>query len=358
MQATNPEMRRGTNAVHLNISQDPYTRVLAEVVQDIIADASTYRGASVMPMRNHSALTIQTVTNEAYGGLTLEHMLGTQPKKVQAGGAHILVYNPAFYREAYQLEEGDILFLRNYNSLNFSERGIQNEMEKIAKKAALRVANRMEKLRWDTLLTGLWTFMGQVIDFGIPGGNTLTPAVAWDTPATATPLADLRTWSLVSLRKYKIKKLMMNQKTANDFLATDEISALLLAVGGRQSSLVNDINALVQFHIPGHPPIEVYDGWYQEETYPAGVVTVGNPISFIPDDLIYFDIKPMGDDVGDLTITPNLQNGSIDALGSGIIWGMEDNTDKLGNPNVEFVSGFNGGPRLYRPQDTFKADVS
>jgi hypothetical protein len=358
MQATHAVPQRGTNPVHFTINQNEYTRVLAEVVQDVIADASTYRGAAVMPMRNQAGLTIQTVTNEAYGGLTLEHMLGTEPTKVQAGGARVLVYNPGYYREAYQLEEGDILFLRNYNNLNFADRGVQNEMEKIARKAALRVANRMEKLRWDTLLTGIWTFMGQNIDFGIPVGNTLTPAVAWDSPATALPLDDLRTWSHVSLRKYKIERVYMNQKTGNDFLATDQVSALLLAVGGRQSSLVNDINALVQFHIPGHPPIEIYDGWYQDETTPAGVVTVGNPITFVPDDIVYFDIKPMGDNVGDLTVTPNLQNGTVDTPGSGVIWGTEDNTDKLGNPNMEFVSGFNGGPRLFRPQDVFKADVS
>ncbi len=348
---------QGTNAVHLNISQDPYTRALAEVVQDIIADPSTYRGAEVMPMVDHRSYTIQTTTNEAFGGLTLEHMLGTTPKKVQAGGAHILVYNAGYYRESFELNEADIIFLRNFNNLNFEDRGVQQEMEKIAKKAALRVANRMEKLRWDTLLTGIWTFMGQAIDFGIPGGNTLTPAVAWDTPATATPLVDIRVWML-ALRKYKIKRMYMNQKTANDFLATDEVSGLLFAVGGRQAELVNDVNRLVQFHIPGAPPIEIYDGWYQDETTPAGVVTVGVPIPFIPDDIVYFDIKPMGDNVGDLAITPNLQNGTVDSLGSGIIWGMEDNTNKLGNPNVEFVSGFNGGPRLFRPQDIHKADVS
>jgi len=277
---------------------------------------------------------------------------------VQRPGSRVSLFSPGYFREQFQLTEEDILFLRNYASSDFADRGVRREMVRIANKAALRVASRMEQLRWQTLLTGVWTYMGTSVDFGVPGGNTITPAVAWDTVATATPMADIRLWTLTTLRKYRIKRMWINQKTANDILATDEVSDMLTAVGGRGRGFINDVNEALAFFVPGAPPFEIYDEWYQDETTTAGVVSVGAEIPFIPDDVVYFEHTPMGQNVGELTVTPNLQNGSLDSPGSGIIWAFNDKTNEPGNPYMEFISGFNGGPRLFRPFDVFTADVS
>lgn len=347
------------NLVYLNFSFDQYQATLGEVAQDVINDTSMYRGAEVMPTVQRGSNTIRSIVREAMGGLTLEHMLGTEPKKVQRPAKRSNIYAGGFYREAFELDEAEILFLTNFATLDFTDRGIREEMNAINVKGMHRVANRMEQLRWTTLFNGTWSWQGQTVDFGVPGGNVLTPSVAWTTPATAVPLTDIRNWVTVALRKYRVRRIWMNQVTANNMLATTQIANLLSAVGGRQEDLRNDPNALLKFHFPGAPEIVVYDGWYTTETETAGVISQSAPISFIPDNALYFEIQPKDNGkVGEISMTPNLQNGSIDVPGEGIIFATKDKSDDPGNPRMEFISGFNGAPRLILIPDIFTGDVS
>lgn len=339
-----------------------YTQELEGVINETLADPARWIGDRIMPGVDRSSRTIRTVIEEGSGGMTREHVINTDPHLVQRPGRRIVEYTAGFYREVFVLEEDEILFLRSFRSSDLRLRGIMEEIERMSEKARRRIATRREYERWNTLFTGIYTYLGQDIDFGVPAGNQVTPAVAWDTPATATPLTDLRTWLTVDFRKYRISEIVMNQKTANDMLATDEVTTLLAAIGGRQAELRNDPSALLNFSVPGAPPILIYDEWYQTESLDGSDVdklVLSDPVGFVPDDLIYFHHMPQGDPIGDFVMGPNLQNGSVDRLGSGVFVVIDDKTEEEPkNPRIELIAGFNGGPRLMRPFDCLTADVS
>jgi len=62
--------------------------------------------------------------------------------------------------------------------------------------------------------------------------------------------------------------------------------------------------------------------------------------------------------VGDVVVQPNLQEGSIENPGAGIFVILEDKTmTNRGNPHMDVIAGFNGGPRMIRPQDVLTAQV-
>lgn len=339
-----------------------YTQELEAVMQETIADPSTWIGENYMPINEVGSRTLRAVIEEGSGGMTREHVINTDPHLVQRPGRRVVEYRAGFYREKLDLDEDTILHLRDYGNSNLALRGVQNEIEAALLKARRRIQTRMEYERWNTIFTGIYTYLGLATDFGVPGGNRVTPTVPWATAATATPLKDIRTWVTETFRKYRIDEIVMNQKTANKMLATTEVSTLLSAVGGRQAELRNDPSALLNFSFPGAPPIRVYDEWYQTETLDGSdkdKLVLSAPVGFVPDDLLYFVHRPMGESVGDFVMTPNIQNGSVNALGSGVFVVIDDKTeDDPGNPRIEVIAGFNGGPRLRRPFDVLTGDVS
>jgi hypothetical protein len=232
----------------------------------------------------------------------------------------------------------------------------------------------MELLRWQAIFSGTYTYGGLAVNFGKPSANNVAPSVPWGnndgagnfTTAnnSATPIQDLRYWLLggyAQFRKYKVTKIIMNPNTQRVFLDNPNVQSLIQSRFASDLMKAHDINAVVQFLIPGAPPVEIYQGWYQSEAVDAttGLITVSDAVYFIPDGRVFFECKlPDNNKVGDVVMTLSLANGSVDAPAPGkFILVDEHIEDRPGNPYIDVFGGFYGGPRLKRAFDCLTATV-
>jgi hypothetical protein len=162
-------------------------------------------------------------------------------------------------------------------------------------------------------------------------------------------------------RKYKISKVIMNPNTARVFLDNPAVQSLIQNRFASETYKMHDINAVLDFLVPGMPPIEIYKGWYQNETVDptTGLITLADATFFIPDGSIFFECKlPDANKVGDIVMTLNLTNGSVDAPSAGKFIVVDEHiADRPGNPYIDVFGGFNGGPRLKRGPDVLTATV-
>jgi hypothetical protein len=123
-----------------------------------------------------------------------------------------------------------------------------------------------------------------------------------------------------------------------------------------------DLNAVLNFFIPGCPKATIYKGWYQAQSIVAGVITVGDAIYFIPDGYIFFDVTPFGDTIGSFDQTLQLASGSIEAPGVGKFLSVEEciapgTRGGPQNPFISLLGGVYGGPNLRRSFDVLTAKV-
>ena len=220
----------------------------------------------------------------------------------------------------------------------------------------------MELLRWQAIFNGSYVYDGKTVDFGVPAGNNVAPAVPWGASSggvfttqndAADPFADLLFWltgGYGAFRKYKITKIIMNPNTERMFLNNPKVQNLIRTRFASESFASYSIQGIMSFLLPGIPPIQIYDGWYQSENEDpvTGQITVGDAQFFIPDGKIFFEVKlPSGGKIGDIMMSLNLSNGSIDSPTAGkfIIVDERIQTHPQ-NPYIDLIGGFYGGPRL------------
>lgn len=351
---------------------DEYTEVIQKLIREIVNDPSTYMGAKYLPSVALPVNKVRTEVIEASGGLTEEHRPGTNPKYIQSFGTRVQEYQPPFYKEAIHYDEERILFLRQLGNNARNVRGVQQYIDIDVDRLNRRIEARIEKQRWDTIFNGGFSWMGKTISFGIPAGNEASPVGQdWSTNGTsqndsANPIVDLRYWimgGLSQFRKYVVTKIVMNPNTARWLLDNANTRAYLTSYGANPSIGSYDINKILQFLIPGLPPVEIYNGWYQSESVVNGKITVSDAIYFIPDGKIFFETSlPGGDKIGEFMQTVHLASGSIDSPGYGKFLVIEDNTQpgtKGGpsNPYMDLIGGVYGGVKLDRAFDVLTATV-
>lgn len=351
-----------------------HTRVLQEVIREIETDVTEYIGAKYLPTITEPATSVFVDVLESRGGLISEHTLGTDPQSAPRRQFRTQQYAPGSYREFIRFNEGDILRLRELGLNDQSKRGIRQHLNENALVLNNRIEARIELLRWQAIFNGTYVYDGKTVSFGVPSGNNVAPLVPWglndgsgnftvSNPA-ASPIQDMRYWILggyATFRKYKITKLIMNPNTERMVLDNPNVQSLIQSRFASESYKMNNINETMGFLVPGMPPIEVYKGWYQSEAINAttGQITVGNAQYFIPDGSIFFECKlPDMNKIGDVVMTLNLSNGSIDAPSAGkFILVDEQIQTKIGNPYIDIFAGFLGGPRLKRGFDCLTATV-
>lgn len=348
-----------------------HTRVLQEAIREIETDPTEYLGAKYMPAIEIPSATVFVDVWEARGGIIKEHTIGTDPQASTRRQFRTQQYAPGAYKEFVRFNEAEILRLRELGLNDQSKRGIRQHLNENALVLNNRIEARMELLRWQAIFNGTYVYDGKTVSFGVPSANKVAPVTPWGTNdgsgnfvaanAGATPIQDMRYWimSYPTYRKYKITKLIMNVNTVRMVLDNPNVQSLIQSRFAAESYKMHDINEVMGFLVPGMPPIEVYKGWYQSETVnnTTGQITVGNAIFFIPDGAIYFETKlPDSNKIGDVVMSLNLSNGSVDAPSAGkFILVDEHIDDRPGNPYIDVLGGFYGGPRLKRPFDTLTA---
>jgi major capsid protein E len=351
-----------------------HTRMLQEVIREIETDPTEYKGAEYMPAIEIPSATVFVDVLEARGGLINEHTLGTDPQAAPRRQFRTQQYAPGAYKEFIRFNEGDILRLRELGLNDLSKRGIRQHLNENALVLNNRIEARMELLRWQAIFNGTYIYDGKTVNFGVPAGNNVLPVTPWGANdgmgnfttanAGATPVQDMRYWTMggyAQFRKYKITKIIMNPNTERMVLDNPAVQSLIQNRFAAETYKMHNINEVMGFLVPGMPPIEVYRGWYQNETVNAttGQITQSNAVYFIPDGSIFFEVKlPDSNKIGDVVMSLSLANGSVDAPAPGkFILVDEHIEDRPGNPYIDVIGGFYGGPRLKRAFDTLTATV-
>lgn len=349
-----------------------YTEIIQKLIREVVNDPKTYMGSKYLPSIALPVSRIRTEVIEASGGLTNEHVPGSNPQYIQSFGTRAQEYSPPFYKEAIHYDERRILYLRELGQNSRNIRGIQQYIDIDIDRLNRRIEARIEKQRWDTIFNGGFTWMGKTISFGIPSGNRATPIGAvWSSDGlnannSADPIRDLRFWlmgGLDAFRKYSFNAIVMNGNTARWILDNTNTRAYLTSYGANPAIGEYDLNKALQFLIPGLPRVEVYNSWYQTESVVNGQIVVSDAIFFIPDGYIFFqNTLPGNDKIGEFVQTVHLSAGSINDPGFGKFLVIEDNTQPgtkggPGNPYIDLIGGVYGGVKLDRAFDVMTAKV-
>lgn len=351
---------------------DEQTAIIQKLIKEIVNDPSTYVGSKYLPSVSLPVRKIRNEVIESSGGLTNAHVPGTSPTYVQSFGTRVQEFVSPEWKEAIHYDEPKILWLRELGQTDTSKRGIKQYIDLDADRLNRRLEARIEKLRWDAIFTGSFDWMGATFSYGIPNANRTTPLGAvWSTDGintndSANPLRDYRYWTtggLSQFRKYKITKAIMNGNTARWMLDNANTRSFISSIGANQVLTDFDLNAVIKFAIPGAPPVEVYNGWYQTESVVAGKLTTSAAVYMIPDGYIWFEtMLPGGDKIGEFVQGAHLATGSVDSPGYGKFFVIDDNLASgtrggPGNPFMDLIAGVYGGVNLQRSFDVLTAKV-
>ena len=359
---------------------DEHTEVLQKLVREVVNDPATYLGSKYLPSVALPVNKIRVEVVEASGGLTNEHVPGSDPEYIRSFGTRVQEYTPPKYKEAIHYDEDKILYLRELGANGRNTRGIRQYIDIDVDRLNRRLEARIEKLRWDTIFNGGFTWMAKTISFGVPAGNLAVPlGAAWSADGishndAANPLVDIRYWMLggfAAYRKYKFSKMVMNPNTARWVLDNANVQSLVKTYFSAENFGAYELNKTMQLLVPGCPEAIIYDGWYQTESLVdngqgtgATKIQVSNAVYFIPDGLIFFEQSnlPGGDKLGEFVQSVHLAEGTLDSPGYGKFLVVEDCTapgTRGGpkNPFVDLTAGVYGGPKLDRPFDLCTANT-
>lgn len=351
---------------------DENTAVLQKLVKEIVNDPSTYQGSKYIPSVALPVRKIRTEVIEASGGLTKDHLVGTDPEYIQSFGTRVQEYEPPAYKEAIRYDESKLLFLRELGQNDMSKRGIQQYIDLDVDRLNRRLEARIEYQRWRAIFDGGFSYLGKTFSYAIPSANRVVPSTLWSTDGinannSADPIKDLRYWLLggyATFRKYKVTRIVMNPNTARWVMDNTNVRTYLTSYGANPALNKYDINQVLSLLVPGLPPVEVYAGWYQTESLSGEKIVVSDAVYMIADGELFFEAAlPGGEKIGEFVQGIHLASGSINAPGYGKFLVIEDNTapgTKGGpkNPFIDIVAGVYGGVKLDRPFDVLTGKVS
>jgi hypothetical protein len=362
------------------------TELLQKLVREVVNDPSTYKGSKYIPSIALPVRKIRTEVIEATGGLSNQHVIGTDPQYIQSFGTRVQEFEAPAFKEAIHYDEKKILWFRELGDNGRNKRGIRQYIDLDVDRLNRRLEARIEYQRWQAILSGGFSYVEGTVSYGIPAFNQATPVGQnWSTDGinannSANPITDIRYWTLGGLaqyRKYKIRTMVINPNTARWILDNTNVQSLIKTYFSSDIFGAYELNKTLQFLIPGCPQIEVYDGWFQQEsaaagqttstggTSVAGQITVGNAQYFIPDGCIFFELSnlPGGDRIGEYVQGLQLASGSVDQPGFGKFLVIDENIAPgtqggPKNPYIDIVAGVYGGVKMDRPMDVLTGYVS
>jgi len=140
---------------------------------------------------------------------------------------------------------------------------ITNGIEKAAMRVANAVVDRLELLRGSVIDTGVLTIdengVKQTVNFGRPGGNTVTAATLWS--GAAKPIDDLIAWGDVYATGNQGNQpgaIVTSRRVVAALQRSADIRGLVATTGGTPGIVSLDaLNAVLAAY--GVPPIHVYD---------------------------------------------------------------------------------------------------
>ena len=337
------------------------TAVIASVVDEITAKPAEQTGLKLMPVKAYPEQLIYHEKVSGFGGLLAERVIGEEGPTSAASSSVTYEFSPGAYQEAKRFTEKDLIQLRRLGSIG--ERGATgitsgalDFMGRAAEDLKFKLENRLNKIAWDTLFTGKYTYMGVTkYDFAPPAANTIQAGSDWSITASSTPFTDLYNIVLTNptVFKYIIKEIMINPVTAAAMLNSAQARQVII----NNSNAVGDINALGKILYPGLPQITVVKDAWQDQTVVAGQIVNQQAQYFVPDYKLLL-IPDFGSSLyglyGELSMTYNINDpsASVERPAIGVYTFVdEQGLLKRKSPHVEIVCGFNGGANLMRSND-------
>jgi hypothetical protein len=184
-----------------------------------------------------------------------------------------------------ELERLQLEFARSGGgSLTAIENAIYNDSENLTRE----VQARMEQARGDVLTDGKFTLAGEgglymEADFGVPGGNFVSPGTVWSTTASATIIANVTTWvnTYVATNGFRPGGMVVSTTGLNYMLQNAEIRTLAASLAGTPSLVTRPAldNVLSAFSLP--PIVQVYDTVVDVDGTSTNVIPA-NRVIFLP----------------------------------------------------------------------------
>jgi hypothetical protein len=256
---------------------------------------------------------------------------------------------PGVYGEFIALDEEELTTRRRRASYDGGPIRINDLVAEAFEQLLTRRINLIEKIGWDLIVKGVFS-VAHKVNTGVTytGSYTppqLTPNPLWSpaNKATATPLADMRTY-----RDYGVGQScsfggnamqFCNSVTARAILANtnpDDLGGILMGGGNTVNSLTNVNEILVMNDIP---KISIYDGGYVDET--------GTWQYFLPTGkVLVVGRRTSGVALGRYRYTRNINapNAAPAPYSRVIMKG-----DKEVPASIEVHDGHNGGPLIQFP---------
>lgn len=337
------------------------TAVISAVVDEITAKPAEGLGLQLMPVKAYPEFLIYHEKVSGFGGLLSERVIGEAGGTSANSSSETFEFSPGAYQEAKRFGEKDLISLRRLGDIGARgvtglTSGALDFMGRAGEDLKFKLTNRLNKLAWDTLFTGVYSHMGQVkANFNTPAVNTVQCASDWSIAASSTPFTDL--YQILKTNptffKYIIKEIVINPVTEAAMLNSAQARSVII----NNYAAVGDINVLGKILYPGLPTIKVCKDAWQDQTTSGGKIVNGLAQYFVPDYKI-LAIPDFGGSLygayGELQMVYNMNDPSATVQSPAI--GLYTFVDELGltqrkAPYLEIVTGFNGGPNLMRSND-------
>lgn len=237
---------------------------------------------------------------------------------------------------------------------------IYNDAENLTK----NVQRRMELARGDVLTDGKFTLTGEgglvmEADFGVPGGNLVTPAGAlWTDLTNAVPVTDLTAWvyAYTILNGYPPAGMTISRRILNALLGNVGLRTLTGTLLGAPSLLTRPHldQLLDQYGLP--PILKVYDSMVDVDGTSTRVVADNKVIFTPPDPGTNLGYTAWGLSATALKLTQMAENGLSFEEAPGIV-GVVDAADAPPYRQTTFVDAV-GMPVIENPNALMIATVA
>jgi hypothetical protein len=325
----------------------PTTIELRTIAQTLLPRLEQNRvvfSTGFFPIRSVDSHLLEWEQKDNYVGLQQARGLNGRPSMVRPIGGRRYQVEPGVYGEFEMIDERELTTRRQWGSFE-SPINISDLVLEAQNKLLQRRFDRIEKIVWDLLLNGTFSVPGPngaILHVDSFSTQTFAASVPWATPATSTPLADLRAVQLKS-RGYSVNfgstaKLYMNRTTFNTMLINTNSADLY----GRRTSGFGTINGPNQLNellmTDDLPSIVIYDEGYLDE---GGLFQL-----FIPNNkVVMIGARRDAEAVGEYRMTRNATNPG---MSPGAYTKIVDDPNEIPR-SVSVHDGHNGGPVLFYP---------
>lgn len=327
----------------------PTSAELRRVEQDKLPNLIAQRPIfSILPIETIDSHLLMWEQEDNYVGLQQIRGLNGQPSRVKKTGAKRFIMQPGVYGEYTTIDEMELTERRQWGTFG-QPVSIDDLVMREQDRLLGRRLDRIENIGWTLLVTGTFSIAGpdgltyQTDTFALQTSS----GSAWGTPATGTPLADLRAVQLLS-RGHSVNfgpeaRAIMNRVTWNKMIANTNANDL----GGKRSmglasiTSVGDVNRILAGE--GLPQIEINDTGFLNDA--------GTFVPYIADNkTVIVGRRTDGGQIGAYRMTRNAQNpGLAPGAYMDVIDRGAEGSGRQVPRTIEVHDGHNGGPVIYFP---------